>query len=122
MDIDRARMLVAAERVRIEAALRALALDLRAQTELGRQQEGEEDTGSEQVTEMIDQGLVTDLRARLAAVERAEARIEMGTYGRSIESGLAIPDDRLEAEPLAERTVDEQRRIDRQLRIQPMRR
>ena len=46
----------------------------------------------------------------LKAVERAEARIAMGTYGRSIESGTPIPDDRLEAAPLAELTIEEQRR------------
>ena len=32
-----------------------------------------------------------------------------GGYGRSIESGSSIPDERLEAEPLAERTIEEQR-------------
>jgi DnaK suppressor protein len=35
-------------------------------------------------------------------------RIARGTYGRSIESGLPIPDERLEVEPLAERTIEEQ--------------
>jgi DnaK suppressor protein len=112
MDGKRARELVAAERQRVEAALAQLAGDLRDQADLGRQQEGEEDTGSELVTEMVDQGLATDLRARLDAVERAEARIEAGTYGRSVESGLPIPDERLEAEPLAERTIEEQRRVE----------
>ena len=32
----------------------------------------------------------------------------MGTYGRSVDSGAPIPDARLEVEPLAERTVEEQ--------------
>jgi len=40
---------------------------------------------------------------------RAEERITRGTYGKSVVSGLSIPDARLEAEPLAERTVAEQR-------------
>jgi DnaK suppressor protein len=31
-----------------------------------------------------------------------------GTYGRSVQSGLPIPDERLAVEPLAERTVEEQ--------------
>ena len=35
--------------------------------------------------------------------------LALGTYGRSVDSGASIPDDRLEAEPLAERTVEEQR-------------
>jgi DnaK suppressor protein len=105
-----ARELVAAERQRIESALAQLAGDLRDQTDRGRQQKIEEDTGSELVPEMVYQGLAADLRVRLDAVERAEARIEAGTYGGSVESGLPIPDERLEAEPLAERTIEEQRR------------
>jgi DnaK suppressor protein len=57
---------------------------------------------------MTDIALVADLRERLAAVERAEARIAAGTFGRSVDSGAVIPDGRLEADPLAERPVEEQ--------------
>jgi DnaK suppressor protein len=53
---------------------------------------------------------VQDLRDRLAAVERAEARLAEGTFGVSVESGEAIPDQRLEAFPTAELTIEEQRR------------
>jgi DnaK suppressor protein len=49
----------------------------------------------------------------LAALERAEARLEAGTYGLSIESGKPIPDGRLEALPTAERTVEEEERFRR---------
>jgi RNA polymerase-binding transcription factor DksA len=52
------------------------------------------------------------LRARLAAIERAEARLTAGTYGRSVRSGERIPDDRLEADPAAELTVEEQATAD----------
>jgi DnaK suppressor protein len=48
----------------------------------------------------------------LAAVERAEARIDAGTYGLSVESGEPIPDERLETIPTAERTAEEQARFD----------
>jgi DnaK suppressor protein len=51
-----------------------------------------------------------DLRASLASVERAEQRLVDGTYGLSIESGEPIPDERLEAIPTAERTVEEEQR------------
>jgi hypothetical protein len=47
------------------------------------------------------------LRARWVALQRAEARLAAGSYGRSVRSGQAIPDVRLEADPLAERTVQE---------------
>jgi DnaK suppressor protein len=33
--------------------------------------------------------------------------LDDGTYGRSIRSGREIPDERLEADPAAELTVDE---------------
>jgi RNA polymerase-binding transcription factor DksA len=47
------------------------------------------------------------LRARWAALGRAEARLAAGSYGRSVRSGQPIPDERLEADPLAELTVEE---------------
>ena len=47
------------------------------------------------------------LRARWAALRRAEARLAAGSYGRSVRSGQAIPDERLEADPLAELTAEE---------------
>lgn len=55
-------------------------------------------------------GRLEDLRRELDAVDRAEARLVAGTYGISIESGKPIPDERLEAFPTAERTVEEQDR------------
>ena len=53
-----------------------------------------------------------DLRAELAAVERAEQRLADGKFGLSVESGEPIPDERLEAVPTAERTIAEQERYD----------
>ena len=46
----------------------------------------------------------------LAALDRAERRLEDGTFGLSVRSGVPIPDDRLEADPAAELTVDEAQR------------
>jgi DnaK suppressor protein len=104
VDPDRARELLTAERGRIERAL----------ARLGHQDTGEpadeEDPGNlatDLYQDELDEGLADDLREDLAAVERAEARLSAGTYGRSIESGQPIPDDRLEALPTAERTVEE---------------
>lgn len=51
------------------------------------------------------------LRLRLLTIERAEQRLRDGTYGRSVRSGLAIPDERLEADPAAELTVEEAQEI-----------
>jgi hypothetical protein len=44
-----------------------------------------------------------------------EARLAAGTYGASVLSGRPIPDERLEAFPLAELTVDEAAERDRNL-------
>jgi hypothetical protein len=40
-------------------------------------------------------------------LQRAEARLAAGSYGRSVRSGRPIGDERLEADPLAELTVQE---------------
>jgi RNA polymerase-binding transcription factor len=105
MDPDQARELLAAERTRIERAL----------AHLGPQDTGEPaeevdpaNLASELYEDEFEEGLADDLREELAAVVRAEARLAAGTYGFSIESGKPIPDERLEAVPTAERTVDEE--------------
>lgn len=61
----------------------------------------------------VDVGRREELRDDLAALERAEARLAAGTYGLSVESGEPIPDERLEAIPTAERTVEEEQRYRR---------
>ena len=105
MDRDRARELLAAERARIERAL------TRLRPEDTAEPADDIDPGnlaSELYQDELDQGRADDLRAELAAVERAEARLAAGTYGLSIESGEPIPDERLEALPTAERTAEEE--------------
>jgi DnaK suppressor protein len=107
MDPDRARELLAAERERIERVL----------ARLGHEDSGEEadeqdpaNLASELYQDELDEGVADDLREELAAVERAEARLAAGAYGLSVESGKPIPDERLEAVPTAERTVEEETR------------
>ena len=110
MNESRARELVAGERARIQAALDDLTGDVHDTGSLERQQTGEAyEVGTNLQMEGVDMAMISDLREQLAAVGRAEARIVAGTYGRSITSGLPIPDERLEADPLAERTIGEQR-------------
>jgi DnaK suppressor protein len=105
MDPDRARELLAAERSRIERSL----------ARLEQQDSGEPaddldpaNLASELYQDEFDEGRADDLREGLAALDRAEARLAAGTYGLSIESGTPIPDERLEAVPTAERTVEEE--------------
>jgi DnaK suppressor protein len=107
MDPDRARELLAGERTRIERALAQ-----RAHADTGEETDDLDpgNLASELYQDELDEGLTADLREALAAVERAEARLAAGTYGLSVESGKPIPDERLEALPTAERTVEEEAR------------
>ena len=57
----------------------------------------------------MDDSTADTLRDRLAAIDRALKRLDDGSYGRSVRSGVPIPDDRLEADPAAELTVEEAR-------------
>jgi RNA polymerase-binding transcription factor len=61
----------------------------------------------------VDDALAAQNRAELDAIERAERRLEDGTYGFSVESGEPIPAKRLETIPWAERTPEEQERYER---------
>ncbi|HVN62006.1 MAG TPA: TraR/DksA C4-type zinc finger protein [Gaiellaceae bacterium] len=108
MDPERARELLARERERITHDLSGLSPE-----------PGDDPTTTDPADRATDvfeaeleEGLSDDLRARLAAVERAEARLAAGTYGLSIESGEPIPDERLEVVPTAERTAEEQARYE----------
>jgi DnaK suppressor protein len=111
---SRARDLVAHERARIESALADLDGTLRAEGELQSQQAGDTSaSGTELAAEAVAMALGDGLRGRLLEADRAARRIDAGTYGKSVESGDPIPPGRLAADPLAERTVDEQAALDR---------
>lgn len=113
MDPDRARTLLARERERIDRALAR-----RPRVDVGELSDQDEpaDRASELYQDEFDESLETALRTELAAVERAEARLAAGTFGRSVESGEPIPDERLEAFPIAELTLEEETRIERSRR------
>jgi RNA polymerase-binding transcription factor len=105
MDADRARELLAAERARVEQEI----------ARVGHQDDGEPadevdpaNLAADLYQDEFDEGRADDLREQLTAVEQAEARLAAGTYGLSIESGKPIPDERLEAVPTAELTVEEE--------------
>ena len=106
MDPNRAQELLTRERAQIEQEIAALE---REGPEEGDERVEPGDLNSEALyQDELDAGRAQDLKERLGAVERAEARLEAGTYGLSIQSGEQIPDQRLEAVPTAELTVEEQ--------------
>jgi RNA polymerase-binding transcription factor DksA len=110
VDAERARELLSRERQRIERALVEQAGVSDGELSTIDQHLG--DQGSELYEDEFEAGLRERLRTELAAVERAEARVDAGTYGISVESGQPIPDERLEAIPTAERTAEEQARFE----------
>jgi DnaK suppressor protein len=109
MDESRARALLRAERAEVATLLR--------QTEEAVSIEGQapdsatdyEDTALPLTEVADDEAVAGQLRGRLEAIDRALGRLEAGTYGRSVLSGKPIPDQRLEADPAAELTVEEAR-------------
>jgi DnaK suppressor protein len=107
MDDDKARELLAAERLRTKRLLHNVTAD-RQNDETAANQDGDMFDSAEPLTlEGTDDAIVAELQGRLEALDRAEERLDAGTYGYSIRSGDRIPDDRLEADPAAELTVEE---------------
>jgi DnaK suppressor protein len=107
MELEQARSLLTAEQARLRESL----ADVGASQADDRQAESETGDVADPATSLeaqgIDDAVAASLRDRLAAVERALQRVDDGTYGRSIRSGVPIPDARLEADPSAELTVEE---------------
>jgi RNA polymerase-binding transcription factor len=111
MEQARARELLEAERLRVEhllAEMNRKGGDDRSAADEG----GDMFDSAEPLTEEgTDDSIRSELRERLSAIERAERRLEEGTYGLSVRSGQPLPDDRLESDPAAELTVEEARQI-----------
>jgi DnaK suppressor protein len=109
MDESRARALLRAERAEVATLLRETEED----TSLGvltPDSPGDFADSGRPLTEEGDAEPVTaQLRDRLSTIDRALARLESGTYGRSVLSGKPIPEQRLEADPAAELTIEEAR-------------
>ena len=103
MDLDRAKERLAAERARIDKELQLI-----GPTRVPDEPVDTGDAGVEIDQAERDEAIREEYRRTLEAISRAEARIEEGTYGKSVVSGEPIPDGRLEALPWADRTVDEE--------------
>jgi DnaK suppressor protein len=115
MDQDRARSLLIAERDEVRSLLKdsedAGQADRVAEVE--SEAEDNADAALALTEEGEDDALAESMRDRLDAIERALHRLDEGTYGRSIRSGEPIPDERLEADPAAELTIEEARAAER---------
>jgi DnaK suppressor protein len=108
VDEDKARTLVQAKRAEVQSLLETTERE-------GRQDRASEDEQGADISDPAqpltaqfeNEAITATLRDRLAALDRAEQRLKDGTYGRSVESGRPIPDERLEADPAAELTIEE---------------
>ena len=107
MDADEARTRLQAERAEVTALLSG------AESAGQQEREAESETGDagdsaqQLAAQGVDDAVAVSLRERLATLERALQRLDEGTYGRSVRSGLPIPAERLDADPAAELTVEE---------------
>ena len=107
MELDEARRLLMAERTRVQQMLADLGTD-RAEDESAQRETGDAADPAQPLAQQgVDDAVASGLRERLAALDRALQRVEDGSYGRSVRSGVPIPDERLEADPAAELTVQE---------------
>jgi DnaK suppressor protein len=115
MDQDRARTLLRTERDEVQGLLKDAeeggAED--RQSEVDSESGDNSDAAQPLTAEGMDDAIAESLRSRLDAIDRALHRLDDGTYGRSILSGDPIPDERLEADPAAELTIEEARAAER---------
>jgi DnaK suppressor protein len=107
MDDERARALLHEERAKVQRLLGGANAVGRADREAADEDAGSSDAAELLASQGTDDALTAELQDRLSALDRAEQRLSAGTFGRSIRSGAPIPDDRLEADPAAELTVEE---------------
>jgi RNA polymerase-binding transcription factor len=108
MDEERARALLREERRRLERLQATVNADRDRDAPAEEGAEDLVDGADRRTQEETDEAVGRQLADRLAALRRAEERLAAGSYGRSVLSGRPIPDERLEAFPLAELTVDEE--------------
>lgn len=107
MDENRARARLHAERAEVQRLLRDAEEAGQQDRAAGRETGDTGDSAQPLAAEGMDDAVAASMRDRLAALDRAEQRLNAGTYGLSVRSGRRIPDARLEADPAAELTVDE---------------
>ena len=107
MDTEEARTLLADDRAEVTRLL-AESGAAGSEDRSAEQEDGDmQDPAQAFTAEGVDDAIAAGLRDRLAALDRADARLADGSYGLSVRSGEPIPDERLRANPSAELTVAE---------------
>jgi RNA polymerase-binding transcription factor DksA len=70
------------------------------------------DSGSNLADADREEATLEVVRAQQERVRDALGRIEAGTYGRCVDCGRELPEERLDARPEAERCVDCQQKVE----------
>jgi DnaK suppressor protein len=107
MEHAKAEELLRAERVRVETLLSEIESAGVGDREAANQTGDMFDSAEPLTSEGVDDSVTTQLQERLAALDRADEKLKAGAYGYSVRSGQPIPDERLEADPAAELTLEE---------------
>jgi DnaK suppressor protein len=105
----KAQELLDAERTRVEQLIQSVRTEGQDDRTAANQSGDMFDSAQPLTEEGTDEAVLAGLHDRLAAVDRAEERLRSGTFGFSVRSGEPISDDRLEADPAAELTIEEAR-------------
>lgn len=111
METAKAKELLHSERLHTEELLADMTAAGRADRTAANQSGDMFDSAQPLTEEGTDGSVRNELEQRLAAIGRAEERVTAGTYGYSVRSGQRISDERLEADPAAELTVEEARQV-----------
>ena len=111
MDEDQARARLTAERAEVEQTLHEAAAEAATwqDDEVGAEINDAADSAQTLTAEDMADAVTTRFRDRIAAIDRALQRLDNGTYGYSVRSGVPIPAERLDADPAAELTIEEAR-------------
>ena len=107
MDNEKASRLLTEERRRTQRLLADLGEEKQADRTAADEPGDMFDSAEPLTGEIADDSVAAELQRHLAAIDRAEKRLEAGTYGYSVRTGRPIADERLEADPTAELTAEE---------------
>jgi len=111
MDHQKAKERLHAERLRVQELLNQTTADGLDERASAQEHGAMGDSAVPLIAEQEENAVTAGLRERLGVIKRAEQRLSDGTYGRSVRSGRPISDDRLEADPAAELTVEEAQEV-----------
>jgi RNA polymerase-binding transcription factor DksA len=98
----------------LDRDLRALRGDIEGETEPGEPAQARDpaESGTDMSDADREEAVLEATRAQRDRVQAALGRIEDGSYGRCVDCGKPLPDERLEARPEAERCLADQAKFE----------